>query len=63
MGKMNVSSHALLAVIAEIVWDESLRKHREQHLYKEIDSALSKKDQALFLTLTSELKRIQTPLE
>ena len=60
MGKMNVSNHALLAVLAEIVWDESLRKHREQVLYKEIDSALVKGDQEKFLYLTSELKSIQS---
>lgn len=60
MGKMNVFNDALLALFAEIVWDESLRKYKEENLYKEIDLALAKGDQATFLTLTSELKSIRS---
>lgn len=60
MGRMNVSNDALLALFAEIIWDESLRKYKEEHLYKEIDCALAKRDQATFLALTSELKTMKS---
>ncbi len=60
MGKMNVSNDALLALFAEMVWDEAIRKYKEENLYKEIDSALAKGDQAMFLTLTSKLKALQS---
>ncbi|MCD1260248.1 IDEAL domain-containing protein [Paenibacillus athensensis] len=59
MGKMNVSNDALLALFAEMVWDQAIRNHKEKHLYEEIDSALAKGDQATFLALTSELKTLQ----
>ncbi|TXK81425.1 IDEAL domain-containing protein [Paenibacillus sp. N3.4] len=60
MGKMNVSNDALLALFAEMVWDDAIRKHKEENLYKEIDCALAKGDQATFLALTSELRTIQS---
>lgn len=60
MGKMNVSNDALLALFAEMIWDNALRKHREENLYKEIDSALAKGDQTSFLALTSELRILQS---
>ncbi|MBD0380569.1 IDEAL domain-containing protein [Paenibacillus sedimenti] len=60
MGKMNVSNDALLALFAEMVWDDAIRKYKEENLYKEIDSALAKGDQAKFLALTSELKTLQS---
>ena len=47
MGKMNVSNDALLALFAEMIWDNALRKYREENLYKEIDSALAKGDQTI----------------
>ncbi|MBP1961945.1 MULTISPECIES: IDEAL domain-containing protein [Paenibacillus] len=60
MGKMNVSNNALLALFAEMVWDDAIRKYKEQNLYKEIDLALAKGDQPTFLALTSELKTLQS---
>jgi uncharacterized protein YpiB (UPF0302 family) len=60
MGKMNVSNDALLALFAEMVCDEAIRKHKETNLYKEIDSALANGDQAMFLALTSKLKTLQS---
>jgi uncharacterized protein YpiB (UPF0302 family) len=61
MGKMNTTNDALLAVFAEIIWDESIRKQKEKELYLEIDDALAKGDQELFLALTSELIGLKTP--
>jgi uncharacterized protein YpiB (UPF0302 family) len=55
MGKMNITNDALLAVFAEMIWDESIRKQKEKELYIEIDEALAKRDQELFYSLTSEL--------
>ncbi|SDN86595.1 IDEAL domain-containing protein [Paenibacillus sp. yr247] len=60
MGKMNVSNNALLALFAEMVWDNAIRKYKEENLYKEIDRALAKGDQTTFLALTSELKTLQS---
>ncbi|MEC0226930.1 MULTISPECIES: IDEAL domain-containing protein [Paenibacillus] len=60
MGKMNVSNNALLALFAEMVWDDAIRKYKEENLYKEIDRALAKGDQTTFLALTSELKTLQS---
>jgi uncharacterized protein YpiB (UPF0302 family) len=61
MGKMNVTNDALLAVFAEMIWDESIRKQKEKELYQEIDDALAKGDQELFFALTSELIGLKTP--
>lgn len=60
MGKSNATSDVLLGLFAEMVWDEALRKYKEQHLYKEIDSALAKGDQVTFLVLTNELKSLRS---
>jgi uncharacterized protein YpiB (UPF0302 family) len=60
MGKMNVSNEALLSLFAEMIWDHSIRKNKEERLYKAIDRALSAGDQALFLTLTAELKALES---
>jgi uncharacterized protein YpiB (UPF0302 family) len=60
MGKMNVSNNALLALFAEMVLDNAIRKYKEENLYKEIDRALAKGDQTTFLALTSELKTLQS---
>jgi uncharacterized protein YpiB (UPF0302 family) len=60
MGKMNVTNDALLALFAEMIWDEAIRKQKEKELYDEIDRALAKGDQDQFLALTSELKALQT---
>jgi uncharacterized protein YpiB (UPF0302 family) len=60
MGKMNATGDALLALVAEMVWDDAIRKNKEKNLYHEIDSALAKGDQATFLALTAELKALQS---
>ena len=60
MGKMNVSNDALLALFAEMVWDNAIRKYKEENLYKEIDRALAKGDQTKFLALTSELITLES---
>jgi uncharacterized protein YpiB (UPF0302 family) len=58
MGKMNVSNDMMLSLFAEMVWDDALRKYKEQYLYKEIDLALAKGDEESFLALTTELKSL-----
>jgi uncharacterized protein YpiB (UPF0302 family) len=60
MGKMNISNEALLALFAEMIWDESIRQQKEKELYQEIDRALAKGDQDRFLALTDELKALNT---
>jgi uncharacterized protein YpiB (UPF0302 family) len=60
MGKMNITNDALLALFAEMVWDDAIRKQKEKELYTEIDRALAKGDQDRFLALTSELKTLKT---
>lgn len=57
MGKMNVSNNALLALFAEMVWDDAIRKYKEQNLYKEIDLALAKGINRPSLLLHLSLKR------
>jgi uncharacterized protein YpiB (UPF0302 family) len=61
MGKMNVSTDRMLSLFAEMVLDESIRKYKEQYLYKEIDLALAKGDEVTFLALTTELKSLYNP--
>ncbi|KAF9115389.1 hypothetical protein BGX30_006300 [Mortierella sp. GBA39] len=46
----------MLGLAAEMVWDEALRKHRSEELYREIDRALASGDEAAFRNLTDELK-------
>jgi uncharacterized protein YpiB (UPF0302 family) len=62
MGKMNITNDALLALFAEMIWDEAIRQQKEKELYQEIDLALAKGDQERFLALTSELRAIQSLL-
>jgi uncharacterized protein YpiB (UPF0302 family) len=59
MGKMNTMNQAVLSLMAELILDESIRKYKEERLYKEIDRALAQKDENSFLTLTNELKTLQ----
>lgn len=59
MGKMNTVNQAVLSLMAELILDESIRKFKEEHLYKEIDRALASKDESTFLELTKELKSLQ----
>lgn len=56
MGKMNISGDAVLGLVAELILDEAVRKFKTESLYKQIDSALARGDQASFLALTTELK-------
>lgn len=57
MEKMDVSGYAaMLGLFAEMVLDEAIRKHKEETLYREIDSALARGDEKSFLALTHELK-------
>ncbi len=56
MGKMNLSNDAVLGLAAELVLDEAIRKYKTENLYKKIDSALAKGDEASFIALTTELK-------
>ncbi|GAB2692241.1 IDEAL domain-containing protein [Paenibacillus thermoaerophilus] len=58
MDKKDTAYAALLSLMAEMVLDESIRKHREVCLYREIDRALASGDEALFLELTSELRTL-----
>ncbi|GAB6990285.1 IDEAL domain-containing protein [Paenibacillus pini] len=56
MDKMKVTYEVMLGLAAEMVWDEALRNHRGEELYREIDRALASGDEAAFLNLTDELK-------
>lgn len=60
MGKMYASYEAMLSLYAELILDESIRKYRETHLYKEIDDALANRDEETFLALTNELRSLLT---
>ncbi|GIO55253.1 IDEAL domain-containing protein [Paenibacillus cellulositrophicus] len=56
MDKMKATYEVMLGLAAEMVWDEALRKHRSEELYREIDRALASGDEAAFRNLTDELK-------
>ncbi|WP_438445625.1 IDEAL domain-containing protein [Gorillibacterium sp. sgz5001074] len=58
MGKMYASYEAMLSLYAELILDEAIRKHREKHLYQEIDDALANRDEQTFLELTNELRML-----
>jgi len=49
----------MLGLAAEMVWDECIRKHRREELYKGIDSALANGDKMAFTELTDELKSLE----
>ncbi|GGH24299.1 IDEAL domain-containing protein [Paenibacillus segetis] len=59
MDKMKVTYEVMLSLAAEMVWDEALRSHRYQQLYREIDSALVNGDEVAFRLLTDELKLLE----
>ncbi|MNI67106.1 hypothetical protein D3C73_1227170 [compost metagenome] len=63
MGKMYASYEAMLSLYAELVLDESVRKHREKLLYSEIDMALANRDKKRFLALTNELRLLKKTYE
>ncbi|WP_373865251.1 IDEAL domain-containing protein [Paenibacillus koleovorans] len=57
---MDVSGYAaMLGLFAEMILDDAVRKHKTQTLYREIDDALARGDEATFLNLTRELKMLQ----
>lgn len=61
MEKMDVSGYAaMLGLLAEMILDEAVKKHKRQTLYQEIDNALARGDEASFLDLTRELKLLQS---
>lgn len=60
MRKMNVSSDVMLGLFAEMILDEAIRKYKQEHLYEAIDHALAEGDEETFLSLTSELKQLQS---
>jgi uncharacterized protein YpiB (UPF0302 family) len=59
MERMDTGYTVTLGLLAEMVWDNAIRKHREERLLQEIDQALAQGDEASFLELTNELKRLQ----
>lgn len=59
MDKMKVSYEAMLSLMAEMIWDDAVRKYRTKQIYKEIDTALAAGDKRSFRTLTDELKTLQ----
>ncbi|AWB44992.1 IDEAL domain-containing protein [Paenibacillus sp. CAA11] len=60
MDKMKVTYEVMLALAAEMIWDEALRKHRAEKIYGEIDNALAEGDEVAFRLLTDELKALET---
>ncbi|WP_433581510.1 IDEAL domain-containing protein [Paenibacillus amylolyticus] len=58
MDKMKVTYEVMLGLVAEMVWDEALRKQRSEKLYLEIDKALATGDEVAFRSLTDELRTI-----
>jgi uncharacterized protein YpiB (UPF0302 family) len=59
MDKMKVTYEIMLGLYAEFVLDEAIRKFREEHLYMEIDNALARGDESMFLQLTNELRALR----
>ena len=59
MERMDTHYSIMLGLFAEMVWDEAIRKAKEEQLHKEIDRALEQGDETAFLALTNELKTLQ----
>jgi uncharacterized protein YpiB (UPF0302 family) len=59
LDKLKVTYEVMLGLAAEMVWDECIRKHRREELYKGIDSALANGDKMAFTELTDELKSLE----
>ena len=59
MDKMSMIYGALLELQAEIVWDQAIRQFQENRLMEAIDQALKRRDEALFLKLTEQLREIK----
>lgn len=60
MAKTGTDYLAMLGLFAEMVWDEALKKYKEEKLYQEIDNALERGDEHSFYNLTNELKSLTT---
>jgi len=60
MDKIKASYEVMLGLAAEMILDEAIRKHREDHIYKEIDKALASGDRTTFRQLTEELKSLHS---
>lgn len=58
MAKTRAEYEALLSIFAELVWDEALKKFKEERLYQAIDNALERGDEHTFYNLTNELKSL-----
>lgn len=58
MDKQKVVQDSLLSLMAEIVLEQSLQAYRKKVLYEQIDEALAVGDEAQFLELTAELKKL-----
>jgi len=56
MDKMKVTYEVMLALAAEMVLDEAVRRFRREKLYAAIDRALASGDEITFQRLTAELK-------
>jgi uncharacterized protein YpiB (UPF0302 family) len=52
-------NHAMLALFADMMLDEALRKHKEQKLNAAIDNALRDRDKQAFIKLTDELRELR----
>jgi uncharacterized protein YpiB (UPF0302 family) len=52
------TTEALRNLIAELVLEQAIREYKERELYQKIDEALAQGDEALFLVLTSELRKL-----
>ncbi len=59
MDNVKVTYEVMLGLAAEMVWDECIRKHRSEELYREIDKALATGDKMAFTELTDELKSLE----
>ncbi|MCI3920304.1 IDEAL domain-containing protein [Paenibacillus sp. TRM 82003] len=58
MDKMVPANEAMRHLMAELILDKAIREYREKELYREIDMALARGDEATFLLLTSELRSL-----
>jgi uncharacterized protein YpiB (UPF0302 family) len=58
MDRMVPTTEALRNLIAELVLEQAIREYKERELYQKIDEALAQGDEALFLVLTGELRKL-----
>lgn len=57
--RQRVSQDSVAGLIAEIVVDKAVRRHRLKELVQEINASLDNKDRELFMKLTTERNRLQ----